>query len=103
MLESAATAADLEALLGVALSPAELMDVLVGMAPPGPARLPGPLGRDAARAASRRCSRTATRLVATVDDAEAGVELPEAAFDAPPHAGYRPIDAAEARRLLGGR
>jgi hypothetical protein len=44
-----------------------------------------------------------TRLVATVDDAEAGVELPEAAFDPPPHAGYRPVDGAEARRLLGGR
>jgi hypothetical protein len=38
-----------------------------------------------------------------VDEAETGLALPEAAFDPPPHEGYRPIDADEARRLLGGR
>jgi hypothetical protein len=65
VLESAASAAELEALLGVALRPAE--------------------------------------ITATMDEAETGLELPEAAFDPPPHAGYRQIDAAEARRLLGGR
>ncbi len=38
-----------------------------------------------------------------VDDAEIGLVLPAAAFEFPPHPGYRPVDAAEARRLLGGR
>ncbi len=102
VLESAATAGDLEALLGVALSPGELMDVLVGVAPPGlrdyrvrwgetlPRRVEAVLG-------------DGTKLDANIDDAEAGLALPEAAFDPPPHPGYRPIDAAEARRLLGGR
>ena len=44
-----------------------------------------------------------TRLKASVDDAEIGMSLPAAAFEFPPHRGYRPVDAAEARRLLGGR
>jgi len=44
-----------------------------------------------------------TRLKATVDEAEAGVDLPDAAFFPPPHETYRPVDAAEARRLLGAR
>jgi hypothetical protein len=44
-----------------------------------------------------------TRLKATIDDAELGPPLPDAAFAFPPHPGYRPVDAAEARRLLGGR
>ena len=38
-----------------------------------------------------------------MDDAETGLDLAEAAFDPPPHAGYRPVDADEARRLLGRR
>jgi hypothetical protein len=103
VLESPATAVDLEALLGVALSPAELMDVLVGKAPPGVRDYRVRWGD----ALPRRVEATladGTRLVATVDDAEVGVELPEAAFGPPPHAGYRSIDATEARRLLtGGR
>jgi hypothetical protein len=102
VLESAATAADLEALLGVALSPAELMDVLVGKAPPGLRDYRARWGETLPRRVEALLA-DGTRLVATVDDAEAGVELPEAAFDPPPHPGYRSIDAAEARRLLGGR
>jgi hypothetical protein len=43
------------------------------------------------------------RLRVTVDEAEAGVAVPEAAFAEPPHAGYRTIAADEARRLWGGR
>jgi hypothetical protein len=38
-----------------------------------------------------------------VDEAEIGMPLPAAAFEFPPHHGYRPVDAAEARRLLGNR
>jgi hypothetical protein len=88
VLESAATASDLEALLGVALSPGELMDVLVGVAPPG------------LRDYRARWGETLPRRVEAV---LAGVDLPEAAFDPPPHAGHRQVDADEARRLLGGR
>lgn len=101
-LESEATAADLEALLGVALSPEELMDVLVGKAPPGLRDYRAEWGKDLPRRVDALLA-DGTRLKATVDDAEAGVELPEAAFDPPPHAGHRAIDAPEARRLLGGR
>jgi hypothetical protein len=44
-----------------------------------------------------------TRLRATVEDPDAGDGVAPAAFDPPPHAGYREVDADEARRLLGGR
>ena len=46
---------------------------------------------------------TRARLEPGVDDAEAGRDLAEAVVDPPAHAGYRAIDAPEARRLLGGR
>ena len=42
-----------------------------------------------------------TRLDASVDEAEQDVDLPPAAFEPPPCAGCRAIDADEARRLLG--
>jgi hypothetical protein len=102
VLESAAAAGDLEALLGVALSPGELMDVLVGVAPSGLHDYRAWWGETLPRRVVAVLV-DGTKLEATVDDAEAGVALPEAAFDPPPHAGYRPVDAAEARRLLGGR
>jgi hypothetical protein len=101
-LETAATADDLEALLGVALSPEELMDILVGKAPPGLRDYEAQWGA----ALPRRVEAIlvdGTRLKATVDEAETGLDLPEAAFDPPPHAGHRRVDADEARRLLGGR
>jgi hypothetical protein len=101
-LDRKATAAELEALIGVALAPAELMDVLVGARPAGmrdyradwgpsfPRRIDAVLG-------------DGTRLRATVEDADAGTDVRPAAFDPPPHDGYRRVDADEARRLLGGR
>jgi hypothetical protein len=96
-----ATAAGLEDLLGVALSPAELMDLLVGV--------PSPRVRDyRARwgpLLPRQLQATLPdggRLKVTVENASAP-ELPDAAFADPPHEGYRDVDAAEARRLWGGR
>jgi hypothetical protein len=101
-LEAEATAGELEALLGVALEAGELMDLLVGVAPAGlrdyRVRWGGTLPRRVEAVLA-----DGTRLKATVDDAEAGRDLPEAAFDPPPHPAYRRIDADEARRLLGGR
>ena len=102
VLESGASPTELAALLGIALAPEELMGVLVGTPP------------ERARSYEVRWGATlpkrvevvlsdGTRLKAAVDDAEAGVSLPAAAFDFPPHDGYRPVDAEEARRLLGGR
>jgi hypothetical protein len=101
-LESAAAAEDIEALLGVALSPRELMDVLVGVAPAGVRDYRAQWG-DALPRRVEALLADGTRLKATVDDAETGLELPEAVFDPPPHPGYRRADADEARRLLGTR
>ncbi len=97
-----ASPAELDALIGVALEPAELMDVLVGARPASlrdyradwgaayPRRIEAVLG-------------DGTRLEATVEEADDGVGVSPAAFDPPPHDGYREVDADEARRLLGGR
>jgi len=102
VLESAATAAGLEALLGVALSPPELMDVLVGVAPPGLREYRAQWGGTLPRRVEALLA-DGTRLKATVDEAEADRDLPDAVFEPPPHEAYRPVDAPEARRLLGGR
>lgn len=102
-LESAAEAEDLDALLGVRLAPRDLMDLLVGVAPGGLRDYRVRWGETLPKKVEAVLS-DGTRLVATVDDAEAGLELPEAAFDPPPHPGHRRVDAAEARHLLtGGR
>jgi hypothetical protein len=101
-LQSAAAAEDLEALLGVALSPRELMDVFLGVAPPGLRDYEVQWGGTLPRRVEAHLS-DGTRFKATVDDAETGLDLAEAVFDPPPHAGYRRVDADEARRLLGGR
>jgi hypothetical protein len=101
-LESAAGPGDFEALLGVALSPGELMDVLLGVAPEAARRYEAEWGASLPRRVRAELS-DGTRLDARVDEAEADIELPAAAFDPPPCNACRPIDAAEARRLLGGR
>jgi hypothetical protein len=97
-----ATAAGLEDLLGIALSPAEVMDLLVGTSSPrvrdhrvrwGPA-LPREI---------RATLPDGGRLKVTVETATMDADLPEAAFAEPAHEGYRAIDAAEARRLWGAR
>jgi hypothetical protein len=102
VFESTATAADFDALLGVALAPEELMDILVGVRPP---RLRSYRAGWGERLPERieAVLPDGTRLKATIDDAELEPPLPEAAFEFPPHPGYRPVDAGEARHLLGGR
>lgn len=96
-----ATAEELEKVLGVALTPAEVMEVLVGAGSPrlrayevrwGP-RLPRVIEATLPDGA---------RLKVTVEDAETDVVLPEAAFAEPTHEGYRAVDANEARSLWGG-
>jgi hypothetical protein len=93
-----ADADDLRRLLGVGLEPAEMMDVLVGVPVE---RLDGQRTSWGERL-PRRVELTLPdggRLRLEVEDAETGAALPEAAFDPPPHAGYRQVDVEEARRL----
>jgi hypothetical protein len=101
-LESAASARDFEALVGVPLAPGELMDLLLGSAPRGARRYEADWGEALPRRVRAELA-DGTRLDARVDEAEAGVELPAAAFDAPRCDGCRAIDADEARRLLTAR
>ncbi|MFI5007706.1 MAG: hypothetical protein ACHQKZ_09705 [Solirubrobacterales bacterium] len=97
-----ATAAELESLLGVGLAPEELIDLLVGA--------PSPRLRSYEARWSRALPRDieavlpdGTRLRAKVDDSETGLDLRDEAFEAPRHEAFREVDAAEARRLWGGR
>ena len=97
-----ATAQGLEDLLGVALSPAEVMDLLLGT--------PSPRVRDyRARwgpSLPRELQATLPdggRLKVTVESVTLDPDLPDAAFAEPVHDGYRAVDAAEARRLWGAR
>ena len=95
-------AEDMEALLGVALSPREMMDLLVGAQVGGLSdhrvRWGPSLPREVRATLSDR-----SRLKVVVEAAEAEVALAEAAFQPPPHEGYRTVDAGEARELLVGR
>jgi hypothetical protein len=97
-----ATAAEMEALLGVALTPAEVMDLLIGV--PSPRLL-----RYRARWGSALPSRIeatlpdGARLTLGVEEADLGVRLSPRAFEEPPHPGFRSVDAAEARGLWGRR
>ena len=97
-----ATEADFEALLGIALTPGEVIDLLMGLPPARlrtyEARWQGPLP-----ARIRATLPDGGRLTVSVEDPERGAVLPDQAFDEPPHAGYRTIAAAEARRFWGGR
>jgi len=98
VFEGAATAAEMDALVGVALSPEELIDLLVGVGAPRlkayQARWGPALPRDI-----QAVLPDGSRLRARVDEAEAEPELPVAAFAPPSHAGYRRVDVEEARRL----
>jgi len=102
VLEREARPEELQALLGVALSPGELMDVLVGTPPEGLREYRADWGP----AFPRRIVAVladGTKLRATVEESDDGTGVAAAAFDAPVHEGFRPVDADEARRLLGGR
>jgi hypothetical protein len=93
-----ATASGLGSLLGVALEPAELMDLLVGAA----SQRLRELRLEWGSALPRRIVAVlpdGARLDLRVEDAELPAELPAAAFTPPPHEGYRRVDAEQARRL----
>jgi hypothetical protein len=102
VLETAAGPAELEALIGLALAPAELMDVLVGVRPPRARSYEAEWGPSLPRRVRAELE-DGTRLDARVEDAEQDVDLPPAAFQPPRCDGCRAVGADEARRLLGGR
>ena len=96
------TAEDMEALLGVALTPPEVMDLLLGV--------PSPRVREARvrwgpvlPLEVRGTLPDGAKLRVVVESADQGVTLPDAAFAAPRRDGYRLVDADEARELLAGR
>jgi hypothetical protein len=100
--EGSATESELESLLGIKLTPAEVMDVLVGSGSPrlrsydvrwGP-RLPREV---------KAVLPDGAQLSLRVEEAEAGLTLPAQAFTVPPHAGYRALDREEARSLWSRR
>jgi hypothetical protein len=102
VLERDASPAELAALIGIALAPESLMDLLVGQRPVGAREYEARWGR---LLPSRidAVLEDGTRVRAIVEEADSGEAVSPRAFEPPPHAGYRPIDSDEARRLLGGR
>lgn len=96
------SAADMDALLGVSLTPAEVMDLLVGIPPPRLRASRVRWGTTLPREVKATLPDGA-RLTVVVEDASGDVTIPEGAFEAPPREGYRVVDADEARELLSGR
>jgi hypothetical protein len=97
-----ATERGLEDLFGVALTPPEIMDLLVGVRPPRLSRHHVRWGPELPRNIDAGLP-DGTRLKVAVEDPHAGIALPDSAFEEPPHEGYRQIDAEEARRMWGRR
>jgi hypothetical protein len=93
-----ATAAELGGVTGVALSPRDVMDLLAGIAPADVTEYRADWGPRAPRRVRARTS-DGTRLDVRVEDPRPGAPLADAAFTPPAHAGYRPVDALEARDL----
>ena len=96
--EGNATAKELEALLGVALAPGEVMDVLAGAGSPRLRSYEVRWGPTLPREVTAVLPDGA-RLSLQVAEAEAGLALPPQAFAAPGHAGYRALGIEEARSL----
>jgi hypothetical protein len=99
---SSATAAEMESLLGVRLTPEELMDLLVGSPSSGIAQYRASWGADHPVRFEATLS-DGSRLEAKIESADLDPEVAAAAFEPPASPGYREVDAAEARRLLGIR
>jgi hypothetical protein len=95
---AAATAPEMESLFGVALTPAELADLLVGKGPARLERYEALWGATLPREV-RATFPGGARLLARVEDAEMNPRLPSSAFEEPAHDGFRVVDAKEARGL----
>jgi hypothetical protein len=102
VFRSDASAASFEALLGIALTPLEVMDLLVGAPSPRLRSYDARWGARSPRQIEAGLPDGGTLKLA-VEDAELGAPVPSAAFAEPAHDGYRAIDAREARSLWGAR
>jgi hypothetical protein len=100
--EDVATAASFESLLGVALTPEEVMDLLVGVRSPRLREYTASWGPRAPKDIRATLPDTA-QLKISVEAPELGAPLPPAAFEPAPHAGYRRLTAEEARGLWSRR
>jgi hypothetical protein len=98
VFEGSADAPSMDALLGVALTPAEVMDLLLGAVP---SRLPRAEFRWGPRLprSVEAWLPDGSRVRMTIEEGEAGAALPPAAFDPPSADGHRRVDVEEARRL----
>jgi hypothetical protein len=98
VFSGSATREALQSLLGVGLLPEEVIDLLVGLAP---ADVTGYRVGWGPRVPERVRARLpdGARLDLQIESPRLEPELPGAAFDAPPHPGYRVVGAAEARSL----
>jgi hypothetical protein len=92
---------ELEALLGISLSPAELMDVLVGTGSP---RLLSYRTRwgSAYPSEVQATLPDGARLRVWIKRPLAGEPIPERAFEPPFHEGWLRLEADEARQMWGG-
>ena len=97
-----ATSERTEAVLGLALSPQEIMDLLVGRPSP---RLVAHRLRWGLAAPSRIEAELANgdKLKIAAEDVDLGVPFGAGVFDDPPHPGYRELSEAEVRRLWDPR
>jgi hypothetical protein len=93
-----ATRETLSYLLGVGLRPQEVIGLLVGVAPEDVSDFRVGWGPSVPERVRARLPDGA-RLELEVESARPGVELPDAAFEEPPHPGYRSVEASEARSL----
>lgn len=96
--EGEATAQGLEALLGVALTPSEVMDLLVGVPPASVRDYRVSWGASLPRKLTASLADGA-RLTVVVEEAEVGGALSPRAFEDPPRAGFRPLSNDEVRGL----
>lgn len=97
-----ADAAGMESLLGIALTPVEVMDLLLGAPPARLAASQVRWGRALPRYVDAKLT-DGSRLQVTVEEADLDPALPAAAFAPPASPGYRSVDADEARSLWGRR
>ena len=102
VFRDAATATALQALFGLSLAPGEIMDVLVGAPPPSLRSYRARWGPALPRSIDATLA-DGTRLKLEVESADLDAAIPAAAFQEPPHDGYREVDATEARSLWGSR
>lgn len=102
VFEGQANADTIAGITGVSLSAAGVMDLLVGAAPAEARDYRAEWGPSLPRRVRATLS-DGTHLDVKVSRPDVDRQVPEAAFDPPPHSGYRPVTAPEARRLWLGR